>query len=498
MAVCCALASCTLDRRVVRGTEPPSESSAALPGGTNTDAALSGGADAQNTPPAGAAPGVPPDSSPAASPAAPDGSNQAKGESPLLGATRTVEITAAGSGMFGRIRSLPPGLDCTQPPCSATFPEGTQLRLQVFTDPMGGAGFAGWNGACSGLDDCSLSLTTDIILSARYEPANRAFVTSTLSSGNLGGLAGADARCSLLASTAGLGGEVRAYLSTSTVDALERLQGSRGWVRTDGKVLVDTPELLGTTALQHPLRTNEWGRDIGDVDGAFTGTEANGRSSLAGEHCQDWTTDTVGLGINGNPSFLGHHFGSFGSASCYQTFSIYCFEVGKNVRISPAPAAGRLVFATVAGLRGGLAAADAECQLRAGAAQRAGSFKALLAGVGTSPASRFDLTGLPWVRPDGVPVTATASELFQAERWDSSPSLTLDGGYELNGMVSGGSSLTDPGTSEDTCAGWTSTSGSIRQGYAGASDPANTFREEIFGADAPCSQQSFGFLCLQE
>lgn len=462
------------------------------------DAAPGGGADAQNTRPAGSAPDAPPDSLPAAPPDAPAGSNEAMDESAVVGASRTVEITAAGSGVFGRIRSLPPGLDCTRPPCSATFPEGTQLRLEVFTDPTGGTGFAGWNGACSGLEDCSLSLTSDIALSARYEPANRAFVTSTQNTGNLGGLAGADALCSLLASTAGLGGEVRAYLSTSTVDALDRLQGSRGWVRTDGKVLVDTPESLGTTALQHPLSTNEWGRDIGDAYDAFTGTEANGRSSSAGEHCQDWTTDTVGLGINGKPSFLGHYFGSFGSASCYQPLGIYCFEVGKNVRISPAPAAGRLVFATVAGLRSGLAAADAECQLRAGAAQRAGSFKALLAGVGTSPASRFDLTGLPWVRPDGVPVTATASELFQAERWDSSPSLTLDGAYELTGMVTGGSSLTEPGTSEDTCAGWTSTSGSIRQGYAGASDHANTFREEIFGADAPCSQQAFGFLCLQE
>ena len=497
MALCCALASCNVDGRVVDVAERSSESSAGLPGSTNTDA-LSGEADAQSAPPAGSAPDTPPDSSPAASADAPAGSNQAMGESPLPGASRTVEITAAGSGVFGRIRSLPPGLDCTRPPCSATFPEGTQLRLEVFTDPTGGAGFAGWNGACSGLDDCSLSLTTDITLSARYEPANRAFVTSTQSSGNLGGLTGADALCSLLASTAGLGGEVRAYLSTSTVDALERLQGSRGWVRTDGKVLVDTPELLGTTALQHPLRTNEWGRDSGEVYAAFTGTEANGRRSITGEHCQDWTTDTVGLGINGNTGFLGHHFGSFGSAACYQTLGIYCFEVGKNVRISPAPAAGRLVFATVAGLRSGLAAADAECQLQAGAAQRAGSFKALLAGVGTSPVSRFDLTGLPWVRPDGVPVTATASEFFQAERWDSSPSLTLDGRYELNSMVSGGSSLTEPGTSEDTCAGWTSTSGSIRQGYAGASDPANTFREEVFGADAPCSQQEFGFLCLQE
>jgi hypothetical protein len=51
-----------------------------------------------------------------------------------------VEVTAGGSG-FGRVRSDPPGIDCSSPPCRAAFPSGTRVTLQAWTPESGGFGF---------------------------------------------------------------------------------------------------------------------------------------------------------------------------------------------------------------------------------------------------------------------------------------------------------------------------------------------------------------------
>jgi hypothetical protein len=60
-----------------------------------------------------------------------------------------------------------------------------------------------------------------------------------------------------------------------------------------------------------------------------------------------------------------------------------------------------------------LASADAICQGEATRAGYSGVFKALLAS--STPAltavSRMNLNGTPWVRPDGVPLVAAASDL---------------------------------------------------------------------------------------
>src|SRR5690606_30987322 len=71
-------------------------------------------------------------------------------------------------------------------------------------------------------------------------PANMSFfVTSTNpgKGGDLGGLAGADAHCQSLAAAVGAGGKTwRAYLSTSTVDAKDRI-GNGPWYNSKGDLI---------------------------------------------------------------------------------------------------------------------------------------------------------------------------------------------------------------------------------------------------------------------
>jgi hypothetical protein len=76
------------------------------------------------------------------------------------------------------------------------------------------------------------------------------FVTSTNpgKGGNLGGLAGADAHCQSLAAAVGAGGKTwHAFLSTSTVNAKDRI-GKGPWVNVKGQqVAKDVADLLGAT-----------------------------------------------------------------------------------------------------------------------------------------------------------------------------------------------------------------------------------------------------------
>ena len=58
-------------------------------------------------------------------------------------------------------------------------------------------------------------------------PANVAFVTSGTFTGNLGGLAGVDAKCNAAALSAGLTGMFVAWLSTPQTNAIDRIGSAR-------------------------------------------------------------------------------------------------------------------------------------------------------------------------------------------------------------------------------------------------------------------------------
>ncbi len=76
------------------------------------------------------------------------------------------------------------------------------------------------------------------------------FITSVgLGKGaNLGGLDGADAHCASLAEAAGVTGKTwRAYLSTSTVDAKDRI-GSGPWFNAKGEKIADDVASLHSDA----------------------------------------------------------------------------------------------------------------------------------------------------------------------------------------------------------------------------------------------------------
>jgi hypothetical protein len=148
-------------------------------------------------------------------------------------------------------------------------------------------------------------------LAARAQDAEMTFFISSAGSGdgaNLGGLEGADALCRRLAEAAGSAGKTwRAYLSTSTVNARDRI-GAGPWHNAKGVLIAANLDDLhdpaknmisketGLTEAGNPVK----GRgDQPNQHDILTGTNADGSANQ--NTCGDWT-------LNGEGSaMVGHH-----------------------------------------------------------------------------------------------------------------------------------------------------------------------------------------------
>jgi hypothetical protein len=156
------------------------------------------------------------------------------------------------------------------------------------------------------------------------------FITSTMHSGNLGGLEGADAECQRLATAVGAGNRTwRAYLSTHgsptvpAVNARDRI-GSGPWFNAAGQKIASNVEDLhgdiqrdanlitvATALTENGDRVNGFGRAEGlpQEHDILTGSDTHGRSFPAGmsnngadRTCRDWTSDS-----DEDHAMIGHH-----------------------------------------------------------------------------------------------------------------------------------------------------------------------------------------------
>ena len=118
--------------------------------------------------------------------------------------------------------------------------------------------------------------------------AKRIFYTSQRYTADLGGLAGADAKCAQAANSAQLGGRWVAWLSDSHHDALNRVQGDGPWVDNGAdSIIFPTKASLRGRPSTH-FGHDEYGvsQSIWYFAAYWTGTGIGGRSS--GKTCGDW------------------------------------------------------------------------------------------------------------------------------------------------------------------------------------------------------------------
>ena len=166
--------------------------------------------------------------------------------------------------------------------------------------------------------------------------------------------------------------------------------------------------------------------------------------------CIGWTTaatsatfkQLVGLARYGTVGWT-----NAAGGDCNMPTSIYCLGVDRVSVVTITAATGRKAFMSKANFDAatGIAGADTLCRTEATAAglANAGTFKALLATTSASAASRFDESGPPWVRVDGVqiaPIDVRADGTYNDQQF----------GVAYTGALA----PRDVGTNGTTCNNW--------------------------------------------
>jgi uncharacterized repeat protein (TIGR02543 family) len=373
--------------------------------------------------------------------------------------------------------------------------------------PSQGSTFDGWSGACTNMTGtCTVTMTQARSVTATFTaiPPNFAFVTSTTQSSNLGGLAGADSLCQARAAAAGLPGTYRAFLSSSTVNAIDRFGSARGWVRTDGKPFLDQIADITTSRVLYPVRLDEAGNDVGSSN-VVTGSNNIGTLSVFGS-CNDWTSASFSTTTACGYSDTNSYQVAFGcSRFCGDTERLLCMGIDHQAVVTVPPVNARRAFTTDGTWTpgGGLASADALCQSEASSAGLSGMYLALLPTSTASAISRFP-TGsstLPWARRDNVLLAGTAAALALSTTTylDATPNNNADGTqfWAAVGIWGGGvSTLSDVATAADTCMDWTSGSSTV-QGRGGqvAFTSINLL---MSGFSSTACNTSMHLICLQK
>ena len=162
-------------------------------------------------------------------------------------------------------------------------------------------------------------------------PGRHVFVTGAVHTGNLGGLTGADAICQTRATEAGLSGTFRAWLSSGSLSAAQRIEhyagpyyrfALPGTLRVAGN-WADLANGLDTAA----IATDENGASAGSGTYAWTGTFVTGNTDNSSTRCLDWTSaDGAQTGTRGWTSAGSSDWTSNGTAACTAALRLYCVE----------------------------------------------------------------------------------------------------------------------------------------------------------------------------
>lgn len=160
------------------------------------------------------------------------------------------------------------------------------------------------------------------------EPVKRSrvvFVTSQTFDGNLGGIAGADAKCMAAAAGAeALAGKMfRAWVSTASSSPASSFTSDGSFVTTDGSVIGDTFNNLREGTLMAKIKT-ERGASLSTP--VWSGTDENGYNE-ADADCGGWTTASATVeATRSNTDTIQWYWAASEMATCDLQASLYCFE----------------------------------------------------------------------------------------------------------------------------------------------------------------------------
>ncbi|MEM1181734.1 MAG: hypothetical protein AAGM22_25545 [Acidobacteriota bacterium] len=185
------------------------------------------------------------------------------------------------------------------------------------------------SGSQASVDLGQLQAVADLdaeVASLNEDLVRTVFVSSATYSGDLGGFAGADARCQGLADDAGLDGRYRAWLGDRLTDEspnrrFERLGSFR---RVDGAVIAEDWRDLTDGDLRHPIQVTELGTTLSSGL-VWTHVKPNGEEESTTFSCSSWDS-AAGGGTTGELSRSDGGWTSGNFIACTSPSRLYCFE----------------------------------------------------------------------------------------------------------------------------------------------------------------------------
>ena len=223
---------------------------------------------------------------------------------------------------------------CQAPACSDGVKNGNEIDVDC--GGSCGAGSCKTGQKCSASADC---VSTDCDAGVCVAPKH-VFVTNARFRGaEIGGLDGADMKCQGAATTAGLSGSYKAWLSDETGSPSTRFaRSTRPYIRVDGIVVaMSYADLVDGTLMAaiSKTETNATGSsDPGSCNtvSVFTNTRADGTLASAATSCSNWTSSSGGADMgrlnDNNSSWTAACFPGdpVTSTLCNAPAPIYCFE----------------------------------------------------------------------------------------------------------------------------------------------------------------------------
>jgi len=355
------------------------------------------------------------------------------------------------------------------------------------------------------------------------------FVTSEAFNGNLGGIAGADAKCQSAATNAGLTGNWFALISTDSSAAYSRLVKTY-YKTVNGITIADTHNSLFSET--HPvLITTEFGGPTSYGGYTWTGTDDQG-GPIYGNNCSNWTSADSGTGgAIGASEELDSKWIQASTLQCNESIGIYCVSLnaanpcdgvtcesycdGNARKYNGYCVDGSCQYSTEQceadcvdaecvnesttifvtsqvynGNMGGLAGADSRCHTL-GQQVEVGNWIALLSDGVTDGDDR--IPDLIYKRVDGVTVASSKSDLFNGGI-DNPINITEEG----TTVAQGASVWTDTSQwgggfgGESHCEQWSTDSGDTT-GIAG--NPHSNTSTWTFGPLLNCNQEA-GLYCV--
>lgn len=183
---------------------------------------------------------------------------------------------------------------------------------------------------CNGFNVLGVTGTANCSLGGGSPTQKIVFTTSTTYNGNLGGVAGADAKCAARATAAGLTGTFKAWISEGTSGGSLRPSSTFTnpnvpYKLVDGTVVADNWTDLVDGTLDNAISLNESGGGVGGS--VWTNTTTAGNQQGMNGCSTYWNEGNWGpQGRVGNPSSATSTWTSSSNLGCEMVARLYCFE----------------------------------------------------------------------------------------------------------------------------------------------------------------------------